>query len=274
VTVQQEHFCSELAVRRLEALVMAAPPPTRLGRLVAACPPDETHILSLLLLTLLLRRQGWDVVYLGANVPLERLEATVVATRPDLVILAAQQLHTAATLREMAYLLQEHAVPTAFGGLIFNRVPGLRARIPGHFLGERLDLAPQQVEWLMTGRRTLPVVEPAPEDYQQARLHFQDRLGLIEADLFHALEDRQALARQLALANHELAMNIEDALALGDMEYLGTDLAWVEGLLHNREVGADVLRTFLEVYHRAAAAHLDERGGPVLAWLDQITRDM
>ncbi|MEJ2212412.1 MAG: MerR family transcriptional regulator, partial [Anaerolineae bacterium] len=38
VTVQQEHFCSELTVRRLEALVMAAPSPTRPGRILAACP--------------------------------------------------------------------------------------------------------------------------------------------------------------------------------------------------------------------------------------------
>jgi DNA-binding transcriptional MerR regulator len=271
VTVQQEHFCSELAVRRLEALVMATPPSTRLGRLVAACPPDESHVLGLLLLTLLLRRQGWDVVYLGANVPLERLEVTVVATRPDLVILAAQRLHTAATLRDMAYLLQEHAVPTAFGGLIFSQQPGLRARIPGHFLGERLDLAPQEVEWLMTGRRTLPIVEPVAEEYQQALAHFQDRLALIEAELFRALQDRQLLARHLTLANRELAVGVEDALALGDMEYLGTDLAWVEGLLHNREVGADDLRTFLEVYRGAAAKYLDKRGEPILAWLRKVT---
>ena len=98
VTVQQEHFCSSLAVRRLEALVMAAPPPIRPGRILAACPPEEHHVIGLLLLTFLLRRRGWEVVYLGANVPIEQLETTVAVIQPQLVIMAAQLLHTAATL--------------------------------------------------------------------------------------------------------------------------------------------------------------------------------
>ena len=69
VTVQQEHFCSAQIVRRLETLVMAAPPPARPGRILVACPPEEYHVIGPLLLTFLLRRRGWEVVYLGANVP-------------------------------------------------------------------------------------------------------------------------------------------------------------------------------------------------------------
>jgi methanogenic corrinoid protein MtbC1 len=271
VTVQQEHFCSELAVRRLEALLMAAPPPTRRGRLVAACPPDESHALSLLLVTFLLRRQGWDVVYLGANVPLEQMEATAVATRPDLVIMAAQRLHTAAMLRDMVCLLKEQGVPVAYGGLIFNREPRLRDRIPGHFLGEKLDLAPQRVERLMTGARPLTDVEPVPESYRQARAHFQDRLDRMEEDLLRALGEWQPPLQQQAMVKRELAMSIEDALALGDMDYLDTDLAWLEDLLRSRGIAVDSLRAFMRAYRRAAAAHLDERGGPVLDWLEKVT---
>lgn len=270
VTVQQEHFCSELSVRRLEALLMAAPPPTRQGRLVAACPPDESHVLSLLLLTLLLRRQGWDVVYLGANVPLERVEPTLAATQPDLVILAAQALHTAATLRDMACLLKEQGVPAAYGGLVFNREPALRGLIPGHFLGERLDLAPQRVEWLMTGPRLLAEAKPVPEVYQQARAHFQARLGRIESDLFRALEGWRFPLQQQEMINHKLAASIEAALALGDMDYLNADVAWLEGLLQSRGVDADSLRAFLGAFRVAAAAHLDDRGGPILVWLDKV----
>ena len=269
VTVQQEHFCSELTLRRLEALVMAAPPPTRAGRILAACPPQENHVLGLLLLTLLLRRQGWDVVYLGANVPLERLEGTVAATQPDLVVLAAQQLQTAATLLEMAGLLQGLEVPAAYGGLIFNLLPGLRGRIPGHFLGERVDLAAEEVERLVTAPRQPPAVEAVPEAYRQALVHFQDKAGLIEAEVL-AQEGGRMPLRHLTLANRELGANIEAALALGDMGYLGTDLAWVSGLLHNRELPAEALQAFLAAYLRAAAVHLDERGKVVLDWLAEV----
>ena len=159
-TVQQEHFCSALAVRRLESLVMASRPEIRPGRILVACPPEEQHVIGLLVLTVLLRRQGWDVLYLGADVPVERLERTLQATRPNLVLMAAQQLHTAATLLQVAHVLQQEGVGLAYGGLVFNLVPDLRRRIPGHFVGERLDLAPQMVERLITAPR--PVVEPDP----------------------------------------------------------------------------------------------------------------
>ena len=73
VTVQQEHFASTLVMRRLSALVMASPPPTRPGRILVACPPDENHTIGALLLTFFLRRRGLDVLFLGADVPVDRL---------------------------------------------------------------------------------------------------------------------------------------------------------------------------------------------------------
>ena len=68
VTAQQEHFASALAMRRLETLLAATPAPTRNGRILVACPPHESHVFAPLMLSLFLRRRGWDVVYLGADV--------------------------------------------------------------------------------------------------------------------------------------------------------------------------------------------------------------
>lgn len=149
VTVQQEHFCSGLAVRRLEALIMGAPPPSRPGRIVVACPPHEQHAISLLVLTFLLRRRGWDVVYLGADVPLDRLDAMVRAARPGLVILAAQVEETAASLQDMAASLQRGGVRVAYGGRIFNLRPDLRQGIAGHFLGETIEQALPAIDALL-----------------------------------------------------------------------------------------------------------------------------
>jgi MerR family transcriptional regulator, light-induced transcriptional regulator len=270
VTVQQEHFCSALVVRRLETLIVASPLPSRPGRILAACPPGEHHVISLLLLTLLLRRRGWEVVYLGADVPAERLETTVAATRPHLVILAAQQLHTAATLLEVAHIVQRQGIPLAYGGLIFNLLPALRARIPGHFLGERLDAAPPAVEALMLAPRLVPEAHPVSEAYDRAREHYLERQGLIEADLGPALEAMGLAPRHLALANRELALNIEAALALGDMDFLGTDVAWVEGLLSHFHLPLALLHGYLRAYDQAARNHLDRRGEPILAWLGRV----
>jgi methanogenic corrinoid protein MtbC1 len=273
VTVQQEHFCSALAIRRLESLIIATPSPTRPGRILAACPPEEEHVFGLLLLTLLLRRRGWEVVYLGANVPVERLETTVSATSPQLVILAAQRLPTAATLLEVAQSLQRLGVPTAYGGMIANLVPELRDRIPAHFLGEDLDLATRTVERLMTVPRLLPAVEPVSESYRRARDHYREREGLIEADMRGEARSMTVSPRYLTIANWHLARNIDAALAMGDMSYLGTDIGWVAGLLANHGLPVEGFRSYLVAYHKAARQYLDERGEPVVTWLDQVIRE-
>ncbi|MCB0114908.1 MAG: cobalamin-dependent protein, partial [Caldilineaceae bacterium] len=144
-TTQQEHFASALAMRRLETLLAATPDPTQHGRVVVACPANENHTFSPLLITVLLRRRGWDVVYLGANLPQEELAETVRATRPDLVVLVAQQLSTAATLLEMSRMLANERVRVAYGGQIFNMIPALREHIPAYFLGTELAAAPMQI---------------------------------------------------------------------------------------------------------------------------------
>jgi DNA-binding transcriptional MerR regulator/methylmalonyl-CoA mutase cobalamin-binding subunit len=270
VTVQQEHFCSSLAVRRLEALVMAAPAPIRPGRILAACPPEEQHVIGLLLLTFLLRRRGWEVVYLGANVPIEQLETTVAVVQPQLVIMAAQLLHTAATLREAAQELQRAQVPLAYGGLIFNLLPALRERIPGHFLGEQLPAVPQRVESLVAGPRPTPTTEAVPEEYLRALEHFQERQGLVEARVIQAQNGAGYAHNHLALANRELSLNIGAALALGDMDYLGTDIEWVTGLLRNHQLSVEALYGYLDVYRQTIGMQLDERGQPIVNWLGKL----
>ena len=139
----------------LIALFAAAPSPNRVGRILATCPPQEDHVFSLLLLTLFLRRSGWDVVYLGANVPIDRIAETVSNGNFQLVVSSAQLLHTAASLKEMAKVFQSQEIPLVYGGRIFNLLPELRSRIPGTFLGESLESAPQLIERLM-------VAQPSP----------------------------------------------------------------------------------------------------------------
>jgi methanogenic corrinoid protein MtbC1 len=270
VTVQQEHFCSSLAVRRLEALVMAAPPPIRPGRILAACPPGENHVIGLLLLTFLLRRRGWEVVYLGANVPVEQLKTTAVAIKPQLVIMAAQLLHTAAALREAAQALQEAEVPLSYGGLIFNLLPAIRERISGHFLGEQLEAVPYRVESLMAAPRPVPTPQTIPEEYASALEHFRERQGLVETRVMQSEGGAGYAHGHLALANRELGASIGAALALGDMDFLGTDIEWVTGLLRNQGLPVEAFYDYLHAYHQTLDGQLDERGQPIITWFGKL----
>jgi DNA-binding transcriptional MerR regulator len=265
-SVQQEHFATALAIRRVEALLLAAPAPTRSGRIVTACPPEEEHSFGLLLLTYLLRRQGWDALYLGPNVPIERLQIVTRTAKPSLIISVALQLHTAATLLEMARFLQQEAVDLAFGGRIFNRLPVLRDRIPGHFLGASLEQASQSVGVLMVAPRPSPAREPVPGAARQVLAHYREHQLLIEADLVRLRPDLLSKT-WFATATRELARNIAAALTLGDIALLDDDIDWLEGMGQGDNVPIEVLEDFLRAYYRAAVIHLDPGGTVVLDWL-------
>ncbi len=272
-TVQQEHFASALAIRRLETLVAAAPVPHRPGRILIACPAEEDHIFSPLLLNLLLRRQGYDVVYLGANVPTERLEDTVAAAQPALVIMTAQQLHTADNLLQAARVLQRLRVPLGFGGLVFNIIPGLSDRIPAHFLGERLDEALPRIEHLLRARYSTFREEPLKADHAAALAHFRERQAMVDAQVWAQMEHSGIIHDNLSLANLHFGRNIAAALALGSIDFLSTDIEWVHGLLANLRIPSVLLNDYLKAYHEAARQNLDERGALIVNWLAQVVSD-
>lgn len=268
-TPQQEHFASQLAVRRLERLIAATPPPVRRGRILTAAPSDEEHTIGLLVLTLLLRRAGWDVVYLGAEVPLRQMKGTIDVTRPDLIILAAQQLHSAANLLEMANMTQREDLQLAFGGRVFDQEPELRGRIPGHYLGSTFEQAVRKAERLMTMSRATPDVEPASEAAEVAQAHFREKRLDVESAVWKAVRvegfDREALYE----LNQVVGRGIEAALTFDDMNLLKRELDWLTGLDECNRPSVEQIEVFLQAYHQAAEEHLDERGALIVDWLSE-----
>jgi len=273
VSVQQEHFTSALAMRRLDSLLAATPAPTRTGRILVGCPPGEIHTFSPLMVSFLLRRRGWDVLYLGADVPTNRLQATIERTQPDLVIFSAQLLETAASLLDIAYYLRDVNIPLGYSGYIFGAVPDLARRIPGHFLGQELSETPQMIENLILHRLPAPPHEPPSELLQQAWSHFRERAGLIETHVWQAVDAHRSV-EGMADANRRLTGNILAALKLGDLDYIGPNLQWLEGMIINNNMPPDVLCNFLAAYHAAAAQHLSAPAGqPIIDWLAKVTAD-
>ena len=139
-------------------------------------------------------------------------------------------------------------------------------------MGEQLEPAAEAIETLMTAPRPVPEVEPVPEAYLQARDHFAERQGLIGAHVLREMLPTGASPSYLALANRELRENIAAALALGDMQVLGLDLEWLEGLMLNYQAPVEVLRDYLVSYKQTAERTLGEPGAPVVAWLDEMLR--
>ncbi len=250
ITVQQEHFASEIATRRVESLISSSPPPTLPGVLVL-CPLGEGHTFSPLLITFLIRRSRREAIFLGPNVPVERIDEVIQATDQKLVILTSQQLHTAASLCKMASHLAERKIPTSYGGRIFNIIPELKDKIHGQFLGEDIRDIPSVVDRILRDPIELPGPESSTYETKLALANFLNHQAEIEARVWQELSAKEAPSDHIAIANGDLAVNILAALELGDIAFIGHEIDWNKGFLENRGVPDEILTDYLVTYAEA-----------------------
>jgi methanogenic corrinoid protein MtbC1 len=137
INVATEHFASQFIRRRLAGMLNILDGGAHRATILVGCGPDELHDLGTLMIALFLARRGWNVVYLGAQVPLKDLIAVVQTLRPALVCLSASTVESAAQLGQVARKLLE-SVPGllfGYGGRVFNIHPEMREAMPGSFLG-------------------------------------------------------------------------------------------------------------------------------------------
>jgi methanogenic corrinoid protein MtbC1 len=105
ISVAEEHLVSEAVRSRLGHLLADAGGGVR-GIAVLACAPGERHELGLMMAAIALRRDGWKVVYLGADTPLE--DAVALARR-----LSARIVGLSLAMREHAQALEQALAKTA-----------------------------------------------------------------------------------------------------------------------------------------------------------------
>jgi MerR family transcriptional regulator, light-induced transcriptional regulator len=265
-SVQQEHFASGLAMRRLDALLSASPIPTRDQTVLIGCPPDEWHTITPLLLALLLRRRGLHIIYLGANVPEAQFSSTVKNVKADLVVLIAQQLVTAARLQQAALALSSQNIPVAFGGRVFNLHPQLPASIPGIYLWHDLPSALDEIELILSKRVRLPQARDASSSHVVAHRAFLSKREQIELTLKEAGEPSSPAPDDLQTGIDFLGENIAAALQLGDMSLVSSEVEWLKTLLKFREGHPQQLIHFMQTYSEAVNRNINGQGKPILDW--------
>jgi DNA-binding transcriptional MerR regulator len=270
ISVQQEHFASSLAIRRIEALLTAAAPASYPGTILILCPPDDEHTFSPLILTYLLRRSGRMAIFLGANVPLQRFEETIETLKPQLVVITAQDLKAAAALLPFHPILEREEIPLAYGGLVFNIIPELRERIPGHFLGEALGQAPDAIEDLLSKKPRQVSSDPLSDEYQRAHLAFTRNHAALLARLAVDLEQEGIEPQHLADANLHLSEDVIAALQLGDIHFLSPNMKWVRGLIKNYGIPVDSLDQYIGTYIQAMEQVMGEDANVVNEYLKGI----
>ena len=268
-SVQQEHFASGLAMRRLDALLSASPTPTRPQTVLVGCPPGEWHTFTPLLLSLLLRRRGLNVIYLGANVPAERFEETVSKVKANLVILVAQALTSAATLQTPAFSLLGLNIPVGYGGRIFTTQSNLTDYIPGHYLGNTVDGSIEQVEKLLKSKDKPKATKVVTQEYTAALHAFTSRRAHIESTVREMVQPLSVDPEHLNTGIHFLGDIIIAALQFGDMKYVTNEVEWLKVLLQSHQRPPEELAGFMNDYSRAVDKHINGSGKPIKAWLHE-----
>ena len=165
ITVAQEHYCTaatQLAMSQLYPYLFALPKKGR--RLAAASVGGELHEVGLRIVTDLFEADGWDTLYLGANLPAGSVVQAVEQHRPDLLVISATMtFHLPGVEQLIAQVRSSEAcqgVKVMVGGYPFNVDPELWRRVgaDGHApdAGEALDVAARLLNLPEPGERQGP----------------------------------------------------------------------------------------------------------------------
>jgi methanogenic corrinoid protein MtbC1 len=146
-SVAAEHFGSGLIRARLLAALGSCSRTAGQGVALIGAAPNEQHDIPPLVLAILLRRRGWQSVYLGSGMPFEALVDAVTRKRPLLVCLSSSTSSTVPdlvdALMRMRRLLETKSVTLTYGGLPFRQDPTLCEPLAGvaTYLGDDLTTA-------------------------------------------------------------------------------------------------------------------------------------
>lgn len=266
VTVEQEHFASGLVLRRLGSLISSTPPSNRNETILICCTTGERHSLPTTYLTFLLRRRGYKVIELGADVPHSHLQETVQKIHPQLVILSAQQLVNAVELKRTAQTLA-NTVPVGYGGRIFKTSPSLIKGIPAFFLGDMLEEAPGIIKDIIN-KKPGSMMDELENPYQNLHELFEQKLQSIFSLISILNSTWDPSDGNLSSATHFINNAVSAALYFGDLDLLLPELRWLEGFLINRHYRRDQIVDLWHRYTESIHKVLGQEAAPLINWFD------
>ena len=163
LAITREHYATNYLLQRLAAILRLVPNARSGAALWIGCAPGEQHEMGALLLAIYLRRAGYQVRYLGRNLPDDDLIAEIRRHNPAMVLLSASGLDAATNLRYLCEKLVQVEQPRpilGYGGRIFNQHNELRNEIAGIFVGATALEAVETVgELLSAATRSLTPAE-------------------------------------------------------------------------------------------------------------------
>ena len=135
-SVAEEHFFSVYLRNKLGARFHHQNIRNSGPKLVVACLPGEHHEFGILLFALMAHSKGYQVILLGADLPITELPHVVDRTRSQGIVLAGSaSLDQKATISAIDYLTSGISVPVFVGGAISDICRPALIRLGVHPLG-------------------------------------------------------------------------------------------------------------------------------------------
>lgn len=134
VSVAQEHMATAIVQSVMTAGLLRSQPPAMIGkRVLLACVAGNHHAIGLRMVSDAFQLAGWDVQYLGANVPTPALIRQVAEWKPDLVGLSVsfpQQLRIVkGIMAQLSERFGSARPAVVIGGLAINRFDQLAGMV-------------------------------------------------------------------------------------------------------------------------------------------------
>lgn len=129
VSVAQEHYCTastQLIMSQLYPFIFGANRKPK-GTIVAACVSGELHEMGARMLCDLLEMEGWNTIYLGANMPTNGIVGVLQSTDSSILAISASMTFHIPAVRELIAALRSARPATRIivGGYAFRIAPNL-----------------------------------------------------------------------------------------------------------------------------------------------------
>jgi DNA-binding transcriptional MerR regulator len=133
-----EQFAVTYLRGRLQALLQAYTHFPGAQLIFVGCAPGERHEIGALIFAVMMRQQGYNVVYFGMDISVDDMVRVAVREHPAMVYFSANSMTTALALRDAQVRMTQIDPPTPMfghGGKAFDQDNELRRAVGGYFLG-------------------------------------------------------------------------------------------------------------------------------------------
>jgi methanogenic corrinoid protein MtbC1 len=164
ITVGAEHYCTAATQQIIAGLyqrIFSAVPDGR--RMVMACASTELHELGARMVADFLQLEGWDTIYLSANVPTDSIISEVVESDADLLAISVSMPDKVPIVEDIIRRVRTDVarqVPIMVGGGPFNASPDLWRRVGADACGADAADAVRRAEELVAKPSAYRAIRP------------------------------------------------------------------------------------------------------------------